>query len=147
MNKWHKRFLDLAKHIATWSKDTTQVGAVAVAPSKQVLETGFNGLPRGVIDKPERMERPAKYLWTAHAEENLVSHAARTVLEGSTVYITHLCCSKCARMLVNSGVAKVICGDGQTSMPKEEFEVATQMLWEAGVDLEIHDGHSGPSPA
>ena len=145
--KWTQRFLDLAKHIASWSKDTTKVGAVAVDRSRRILETGYNGLPRSVIDKAERMERPAKYLWTSHAEENLVSHAARTVLEGTTVYVTHLCCSKCARMLVNSGVAKVICGDGQTSMPKEEFEVATQMLWEAGVDLEIHDGHSGPGPA
>lgn len=141
--KWHNRFLDLAKHIASWSKDTTKVGAVAVAPSKQILETGFNGLPRGVLDLPERMQRPAKYLWTSHAEENLVSHAARQVLAGSTVYVTHLCCSKCARMLVNAGVSRVIVGDGLTSMPQEEFDVATQMLSEAGVELvEIRDGHS-----
>lgn len=138
MTKWTKRFLDLAEGIAQWSKDTTKVGAVAVDNSKRILETGYNGLPRGVADLPERMERPAKYLWTAHAEENLVSHAARSVLEGSTVYVTHLCCSKCARMLVNSGVAKVICGNGQTSMPAEEFEVAVQMFKEACVDLELH---------
>lgn len=142
--KWHRRFLELAKHIATWSKDTTQVGAVAVAPSRQVLETGFNGLPRGVLDLPERMQRPAKYLWTSHAEENLVSHAARQVLEGSTVYVTHLCCSKCARMLVNAGVSRIVVGDGVTAMPQEEFDVATQMLFEAGVELvEMRDGHCG----
>jgi dCMP deaminase len=135
LSKWNTRFLELAKHIASWSKDTTQVGAVAVAPSKQVLETGFNGLPRGVDDLPERMERPAKYLWTSHAEENLVSHAARQVLEGSTVYVTHLCCSKCARMLINAGVSKIVCGDGTTSMPAEEFQVATRMLEEAKVEL------------
>jgi dCMP deaminase len=135
--KWTARFLNLAKHIATWSKDSTQVGAVAVSHSKQVLETGFNGLPRGVQDLPERMERPAKYLWTSHAEENLVSHAARAVLEGSTVYVTHLCCSRCARTLINAGVAKVVCGDGTTSMPAEEFEVATTMFREAGVELEM----------
>lgn len=135
--KWHKRFLDLAKHIATWSKDSTQVGAVAVSSSRQVLETGFNGLPRGVVDAPERTQRPEKYLWTSHAEENLVSHAARSVLEGSTVYVTHLCCSRCARTLINAGVSKVICGDGTTSMPDEEFQVAVTMFNEAGVDLEM----------
>lgn len=140
--KWHNRFLELAKHIATWSKDTTQVGSVAVDHSRRILETGYNGLPRGVEDHPERRERPAKYLWTSHAEENLVSHAARSVLEGSTVYVTHLCCSKCARMLINSGVARIVCGDGQTSMPQEEFTVATQMLKEAGVELEMRDGYS-----
>jgi hypothetical protein len=38
-------------------------------------------------------------------------------------------------MLINAGVGKVVCGDGQTSMPEEEFRVATQMLFEAGVEL------------
>lgn len=134
--KWTNRFLALAKHVATWSKDSTQVGAVAVDESKRIIETGYNGVPRGVQDDPERLQRPAKYLWVAHAEENLVSHAARQALEGTTVYVTHLCCSKCARMLVNAGVAKVVCGDGSTSMPKEEFDVAVQMFKEAGVILE-----------
>lgn len=136
-NKWKRRFLELAWHIAGWSKDNTKVGAVAVDHSKRVLETGYNGPPRGVNDLPDRMRRPAKYLWTSHAEENLVSHAARTVLEGTTVYVTHLCCSKCARMLINSGVAKVVCGDGTTSMPQEEFDVALQMFKESGVELEM----------
>lgn len=133
---WRTRFLKLARDIAQWSKDSTKVGAVAVDSSKRILETGYNGIPRGVHDAPERLERPAKYMWVAHAEENLVSHAARQVLQGSTVYVTHLCCSKCARMLVNAGVAKVVCGDGTTSMPAEEFEVAKQMLREAGITLE-----------
>ena len=135
--KWQERFLSLAQTVAQWSKDpTTKVGAVAVAHSKQILETGFNGLPRGVQDLPERMERPAKYIWTAHAEENLVAHAARKVLEGSTVYVTHLCCTACARMLINAGVAKVVIGGGQTSMPLEQFEAALTMFEEAGVELE-----------
>jgi dCMP deaminase len=136
--KWCDRFLTLAQHVAGWSKDTTKVGAVAVDYAKRVLETGYNGLPRGVRDLPERMERPAKYLWTGHAEANLVAHAARDRLQGSTVYVTHLCCSGCARSLINAGVAVVVCGDGTTSMPQEEFDVAVQMFREAGVRL-IYD--------
>ena len=138
MTNWPNRFLTLATAIAEWSKDPhTKVGAVAVGPSRQVLETGFNGIPRGVRDLGERLERPAKYIWTAHAEENLVAHAARRQLEGSTVYVTHLCCSACARMLINAGVAKVVTGDGQTSMPREQFDAASVMFEEAGVELEI----------
>ncbi len=105
--------------------------------SKQILETGFNGLPRSVLDLPERMLRPEKYIWMAHAEENLVAHAARKQLYGSTVYVTHLCCAACARMLINSGVAKVVVGKGRTSMPEEMFVIAQQMFKEAGVRLEI----------
>lgn len=134
--KWIARFLADAWAKAGWSKDPhTKVGAIAVDDDKVLLESGFNGLPRGVDDRPERMERPAKYLWTAHAEENLVAQAARPRLKGSTVFVTHLCCNACARMLINAGVAKVVCGDGRTSMPPEQFEVAVTMFEEAGVEL------------
>ena len=134
---WHDYHMGFAKHAAVKSKDpSTQVGAAAIGDAKQVVETGFNGLPRGVEDRPERMERPAKYLWTAHAEENLVATAARARLGGTTVFVTHLCCARCARMLINSGVAKVVAGDGKTSMPQEEFDIAVEMFKEAGVTLE-----------
>lgn len=140
VNKWALRFLNLAATVAEWSKDpNTTVGAVAVGNAGQVLTTGYNGIPRGVRDLDERMERPAKYMWTAHAEENLVAHAARQVLEGSTIYVTHFCCAACARMLINSGVAKVVVGDGRTSMPQEQFEAARKMFEEAGVEIEMYE--------
>jgi dCMP deaminase len=135
---WKDYFMGLAWYIGKKSKDTTKVGAVAIGQANQILETGYNGLPRKVKDLPERMERPEKYLWTAHAEENLVTTAARTRLEGSTVYVTHLCCNSCVRMLINSGVKKLVIGNGQTSMPKELFEVAMKMINEAEIELEYH---------
>ena len=138
MNKWLHRYLDLATFVAGWSKDpTTKVGAVAHDASRRILETGYNGLPRGVADTPERMQRPAKYTWTAHAEANLVAHAARSRLEGSTVTVTHLCCADCAKLLINAGVAEIVCGPGTTSMPEEQFDAAMEMLIEAGVRIKI----------
>ena len=87
LSKWDLRFLDLARTVAQWSKDlSSKVGAVAVSKHNSVLETGYNGIARGVEDRPERLERPAKYIWTAHAEENLVSHAHP--FSGDT----HTCC-------------------------------------------------------
>jgi len=139
-NRWTSRFLALAKHVAVWSKDpSTQVGAVAVNDARAIVETGYNGLPRGVADEPERMERPAKYLWTAHAEENLVAHAARARLEGSTVYVTHMCCAACSRMLINAGVKQVVVGPGKTSMDPAQFSVAMQMFCEAGVSVTVSE--------
>jgi dCMP deaminase len=139
--KWTQRFLDLAAHVAAWSKDpSTKVGAVAVDPvSRAVLSTGYNGLPRGVEDQCARMQRPGKYLWTAHAEENLVAHAARQTLQGATVYVTHLCCANCTRMLINAGVKRIVCGPGLTNMDYEHFQVARTMMAEAGVELELQD--------
>ena len=69
---WDRRFLGLAAHIATWSKDpSTKVGAVIVRPNKTIVSVGFNGLPRGVDDLDSRYnERALKYAMTVHAEAN-----------------------------------------------------------------------------
>lgn len=136
---WDDRFLEKAMQFTPWSKDpSTQVGCVIVnEEDKIILSTGLNGLPRGVRDLPERMERPQKYLWTAHAEENAVANAARVgiALKGMTAYVTHYPCSRCARTLVQAGIARVVVGPGTTSMPPEEFEVAAQIFEEANIKI------------
>ena len=83
------------------------------------------------------MERPAKYLWTSHAEENAVAQSARVgaKLKGGTAFVTHHPCSRCARSLIQAGVTRVVIGNGKTSMPDEEFEVAAIMFKEAGVNV------------
>ena len=138
-NKWIDRFLELAELIATWSKDpSTKVGAIAVSSAKQVLCEGYNGFPRGVHDLPERMERPAKYLWTLHAEANLVAHAARhgISLYQSSVFVTHYPCAQCAALLINAGVSSVyIDVRGKTNMPGEHFVTAALMFQEAGINV------------
>ncbi len=135
--KWTQRFLGIAHEIASWSKDpSTKVGAIAVSPSRQLLAEGYNGLPRRVLDSDTRMQRPEKYLWTVHAEANLLAHAARNgiKLEGSTVYVTHHPCAQCAALLIQAGIVQVVIDNaGKTNMPQEQFDVASRMFYEAGV--------------
>ena len=80
-DKWDKRFLELAKHISDWSKDpstSTKVGCIVVGEDREIRSTGFNGFPRGIEDKTERLEdREQKYPMICHAEENAIMHAAR----------------------------------------------------------------------
>lgn len=118
------------------SKDTTKVGAVLVR-GKAVLLTAFNGPPAGVEDRPERFERPAKYLFASHAEQNLVAFAARFGIctDGATVVVTHAPCDSCARSLIQAGIKTVVHGTGTTSMPPEQFDAARTMLAEAGVEI------------
>ena len=135
---WTDYFLAMAHLVASKSKDpSTKVGCVVITEDKVVAATGYNGLPRGVEDTAERMERPAKYLWTSHAEENAVAQAARVgmKLKGGTAYVTHMPCSRCARTLIQAGIETVVVDRGTTSMPQEEFDVAMQMFKEAGVDV------------
>lgn len=133
--RWTDYYMGFARHAATKSKDTTQVGAILVGPDGEVRLTAFNGPPRGVEDLVERRERPAKYLFASHAEANLVSFAAREGIRtaGCIVYVTHSPCASCARTLIQAGIREVVCGHGTTSMPPEEFAAARLMFREAGV--------------
>lgn len=138
MSSWHRYFMDMAHKVASRSKDpSTKVGCIVTSKDKVVVASGYNGIPQGVADLPERMERPAKYLWTAHAEENAVALAARvgSSLRDGYAYVTHYPCSRCARSLIQAGIRVVYVGGGTTSMPQEEFDVARQMFTEAGVEV------------
>lgn len=134
---WTTYLMGFAQHAALKSKDSTQVGAVLVGPEREVRLTAYNGPPRGVLDTADRRERPVKYLYASHAEANLVAFAAREGIRtaGCTVYVTHMCCSACARTLIQAGVTSVVVGAGTTSMPAEEFEAAATMFKEAGVKV------------
>ncbi|MCR5943505.1 dCMP deaminase family protein [Ochrobactrum sp. XJ1] len=147
---WNQYFMGFARHAALKSKDSTKVGAVLVGPDREVRLTGYNGPPRGVYDSEWRRERPQKYLFASHAEANLIAFAAREGIrtKNCTVYVTHMCCSACARTLIQAGVSSVVYGPGTTSMPREEFEAAETMFKEASVVLyaceEISDEKAHP---
>src|SRR5512139_3422187 len=134
MMTWDAWLMGHAKLAATKSKDSTQVGAALVAPDKSVRLTAYNGIPRGVADLPERRERPVKYLYSAHAEANLIYAAAKAGIQtdGCMVYVTHRPCATCAGAMIQAGIFAVIYGGGQTSMPQEEFDAAAAMFEEAG---------------
>ncbi|HUH39361.1 MAG TPA: dCMP deaminase family protein [Castellaniella sp.] len=138
MTKWDKRFLDLARHVATWSRDpSTQVGCVIVNPRRQIVSTGFNGFPVGVDDDPARYaDRPTKYLMILHAEQNAVLQAGGDV-RGGTAYVTHPPCSQCAAVLIQAGIVRIVTvrpDAGMADRFRDSFEAAEVMLREAGVE-------------
>mgnify|MGYP007071611267 CR=1 FL=1 len=136
---WPAYYMGFAEHAARKSKDLTKVGAILVGPDGEVRLTAYNGPPRGVIDSPDRRERPRKYLFASHAEANLISFAAREGIRtaGCTVYVTHAPCAGCARTLIQAGVVQVVHGDGTTAMPADEFRAAREMFVEANVTVEL----------
>jgi len=109
--KWHRRFLELSLQIAGWSKDPSRgVGAVIVSPSKQIVATGFNGLPRSIEDLPERLERPAKYDLIVHAEMNAIIQCACNAVSprGCAIYSSFFPCITCAIAIVQAGISVVV---------------------------------------
>ncbi|MEM9192744.1 MAG: dCMP deaminase family protein [Myxococcota bacterium] len=137
--KWDRRFLDLADHIARWSKDpSTKVGCVVVGPDREIRSTGFNGFPRGIDDDTTRLTtRELKYPLICHAEENAIMHAARigVALKGCHAYVTWPPCTRCARSLIQAGVSEVIF-PADLQIPerwKEDFSTSIEMFAEAKV--------------
>lgn len=141
---WTDRWMDLAELVATWSKDKSRkVGCVIVDDRQAVVSLGWNGFPRGVIDSTLgayglRQERPAKYMWTEHAERNAVYNAASQgqQVRGCTMYVTLFPCADCARAVIQSGIREIICPEPhKDSKWEKHFEVAMEMLNEAQIKI------------
>ena len=150
MTDWHHRFLKLAEHIATWSKDpSTKVGCVIVGSDREIRSTGFNGLPRGLEDTKERLnDREFKYPLICHAEENAIMHAARigVSLKGCTAYVTWPPCTRCARSLIQAGVREVQWYDMKVpDRWRGDFHTAIDMLDEAGILMWAPSPYDSPN--
>ncbi len=142
-DKWNYRFMELALHISTWSKDTsTKVGCVIVSPEKAILSMGYNGFPRGVNDDvPARHERPTKYDFVVHAEENALLNAGRngTRLNGGILYVTMPPCTHCAGSIIQSGIKEIFYLEPeiQKQIPgwRDSLNISFTMFKEAGVKV------------
>ena len=123
-----------------------QVGALIVK-DKQILATGYNGAPSGFdhceqtgclreemhIPSGERQE----ICRGLHAEQNAIIQAALhgVSVAGGDLYCTHQPCITCAKMIINSGLRRVICYD---SYPDP---LARSFLEQAGIQLVEWEHH------
>jgi dCMP deaminase len=144
MNKWDERFMQMAETVASWSscyQDNRHVGAVIVK-DKRILTTGYNGASSGIKSCMERGECLRKKLnipsgtqqeicYGVHAEQNAIIQAAKmgVSVDGAIMYVTHQPCVICAKMIINSGIRKVIYKHGYP----DEFSL--EIINEAGVEL------------
>lgn len=142
MDRWDQRFLALAEHIATWSKDRSRkFGAVIVDRQRRVVSLGYNGLVRGVDDEVEgRHLHPDKFHWAEHAERNAI-YNAREPLDNCTIYVPWFPCAECARAIIQSGITRVVCTPNARKNDAESdrrygFAIAREMLLETGVKVD-----------
>ncbi len=136
---WNKYFMDIVELVKTRSTCLRrQVGAVIVK-DRRILATGYNGAPVGIKHCSEvgclRQDRgiPSgerhELCRAMHAEQNAIVQAAMsgTSILGATMYVSSQPCSLCAKMIINSGIKKI--------MFKGDYpdKLAMDMLKESGV--------------
>lgn len=111
---WDQIFMEMAHSMAKRSKDpSTQCGAVIVSQNNIVLSTGFNGPPPGINDEfVPWNERPNKYAYVIHAEENALWFAIESSqpfeLKNARMYATHYPCAECTLRLIRSKIREVL---------------------------------------
>lgn len=139
--KWNRRFLEIARLWASFSKDpSTRVGCVVMDRDKNQLSSGFNSFPRSVEDLPERYaDRSVKYRMICHAEANAVAAAARNghSLSGAILYTTSFPCSQCAALIIQAGITEVVHSPSPDYEQRwqEDVAISRLMFSEAGVSI------------
>ena len=127
--------MDMARLVASWSKDpSSKVGAV-ITRGKFVVSVGFNGFPKGIADSADRLEnREIKYPTILHAEINAVL-SARQDIRGCALYVTpYMPCPQCAAVVVQSGISRIV----YTPSENEKWgkpALSESMFREAGIEL------------
>ena len=113
----------------------TKVGAVLLEQWGRGISKGYNHFPTGVIETPERWQRPIKYAYVLHAE-NAAILGAEFRHEGSILYISHFPpCPECVKIIVQSGVGEIVCAPGDFSNSKEVLPISLAMLEEAKIPI------------
>ena len=87
-----------------------QVGAVVVSSDERVLSTGYNGEPAGYDGPacPRYDGAPKSSCIAIHAEANALLYSDWTARQGGTLYVTRTPCMECAKLIANSGLARVV---------------------------------------
>lgn len=117
---WDEYFMAIAHVVATRSSCNRRQVAAVIVKDNRIISTGYNGTPRGIKNCNEggcrrcNSDVPSgKSLdecLCSHAEENAITQAAYhgISVKGATLYTTYSPCLMCAKMIINSGIAKVI---------------------------------------
>lgn len=143
---WPETFFGMMDEISRRSDDArTKLGAIITDQKNRIVSVGYNGLPRGVLYRPERVSGPGKYPWMVHAELNAILNSMGKSLEGCTLYIPIMPCSTCAGAICQVGIKRVILhrqkSEDYEKAPGHHMQsrdVVLTMFQEAGVSLEYY---------
>ena len=129
-----KRYLRMA---AIWAENSyckrRQVGALLVK-DKMIISDGFNGTPAGFENVCEDETNRTKP-YVLHAEANAITKVAASSnsSRGATIYVTSSPCIECAKLIIQSGIRRVVYS--------EDYRLADgmELLRRAGITVDYID--------
>ena len=110
--KLDERYLRMAR---VWAENSyctrRQVGALVVK-DKMIISDGYNGTPSGfenICEDENGVTKP----YVLHAEANAITKVAKSgnSSQGATLYVTASPCAECAKLIIQSGITRVVYRD------------------------------------
>ncbi len=134
MEKFDSRYLEMAE---VWAKNSyckrRQVGALIVK-DRMIISDGYNGTPSGfenICEDENGVTKP----YVLHAEANAITKVAKSgnSSQGSTLYVTASPCLQCSKLIIQSGIKRVVYRD------EYRLTDGVDLLRRAGIEVEKVD--------
>ena len=131
MNKFDDKYMEMA---AVWATNSyckrRQVGALLVK-DRMIISDGYNGTPSGfenICEDENGVTKP----YVLHAEANAISKVAKSgnSAEGATLYVTASPCMECSKLIIQSGIRRVVYRD------EYRLTDGIDLLRRAGIEVE-----------
>jgi len=142
---WDEYFMEIAKAVAKRATCDRGRSGCVIAKDKQILVSGYVGSPKGLPHCDEvghQMKQTVHEdgtitnhcVRTTHAEQNAICQAAKlgVPIDGATIYVRMTPCIVCAKMIINSGIKRVVCEEKYHAGRESE-----EMLKQAGIPVEF----------
>lgn len=144
---WDEYFMEVARAVAKRATCDRGRSGCVIARDKQILVTGYVGAPKGLphCDEIGHQMKSTTHedgsvtqhcVRTTHAEQNAIVQAAKlgVAIDGATVYCKMTPCSICAKMIINSGVVRIVCEKRYHAGSESE-----EMFRQVGIALDYFD--------
>ena len=135
MTKQQKRDYLYMRMARTWSENSycvrRKVGALLVK-DQMIISDGYNGTPSGfenICEDENNVSKP----YVLHAEANALTKVARSnnSSDGATLYVTASPCLECSKLIIQSGIKRVVYGEEYRLMD------GVELLKRAGIQVEF----------
>ena len=133
MEKFDHSYLQMAE---IWAQNSyckrRKVGALLVK-DRMIISDGYNGTPSGFenVCEEDGVTKP----YVLHAEANAITKVAKSgnSSEGATLYVTASPCLECSKLIIQSGIKRVVYRD------EYRLTDGIDLLRRAGIEVERVD--------
>jgi dCMP deaminase len=115
-----RTYMRMADELSKLSYANRKKVGCLIVKDTQIISEGYNGTPKGFPNECEYYDyasEPHTKPEVLHAESNAITKIARSTnsSDGATLYVTLAPCFECSKLIIQSGIVRVIYKD---SYPK-----------------------------